>query len=74
VSRDCERTILLPVAVLLRHLKTTEESYCFLVQETRCITMTNYGDPNGYSAMARTVGLSLAIATKFVMDGRRFLQ
>ena len=31
--------------------------------------MICYGDPNGHSAMARTVGLPVAIATKMVLDG-----
>lgn len=31
--------------------------------------MICHGDPNGHSAMARTVGLPVAIATKMVLDG-----
>jgi len=28
-----------------------------------------YGDPSGYTAMAKTVGYPCAIATKMVLDG-----
>lgn len=38
-------------------------------QQNRRIDMICYGDPNGHSAMARTVGLPVAIATKMVLDG-----
>ncbi|KAJ7377653.1 hypothetical protein OS493_027731 [Desmophyllum pertusum] len=37
--------------------------------ENRRIDMICYGDPHGHSAMARTVGLPVAIATKMVLDG-----
>jgi len=33
-------------------------------------TLVEYGIPGGDSAMARTVGLPLAIATRMVLDGR----
>lgn len=33
--------------------------------------MICYGDPQGHSAMARTVGLPVAIATKMVLDGKK---
>ncbi|KAK2571068.1 Alpha-aminoadipic semialdehyde synthase [Acropora cervicornis] len=35
----------------------------------RRIDLISYGDPKGHSAMARTVGLPVAIATKMVLDG-----
>lgn len=38
-------------------------------QENRRIDMICYGDPDGHSAMARTVGLPVAIATKMMLDG-----
>ena len=38
-------------------------------QQNRRIDMICHGDPNGHSAMARTVGLPVAIATKMVLDG-----
>ncbi|KXJ12709.1 alpha-aminoadipic semialdehyde synthase, mitochondrial [Exaiptasia diaphana] len=60
--KDGERDL-----VLLRHqigIEWPEKK-----QETRSITMIQYGDPNGFSAMARTVGLPVGIATKQVMDG-----
>ena len=37
--------------------------------ETRTSTLVAYGQPGGYSAMAATVGLPCAIATKLVLDG-----
>ena len=38
-------------------------------QVNRRIDMISYGDPKGHSAMARTVGLPVAIATKMILDG-----
>ena len=38
-------------------------------QETRTSTLVEYGDPHGYSAMARLVGLPCAVAVKQVLDG-----
>ncbi|XP_052677314.1 alpha-aminoadipic semialdehyde synthase, mitochondrial-like [Crassostrea angulata] len=38
-------------------------------QEKRVINFVCYGEENGYSAMAKTVGLTTAIATKMVLDG-----
>lgn len=38
-------------------------------RELKGINMVHYGDPNGYTAMAKTVGYPCAIATKMVMDG-----
>ncbi|XP_068758907.1 alpha-aminoadipic semialdehyde synthase, mitochondrial-like [Montipora capricornis] len=53
--------------VLLQHdieLEMPDKS-----QLNRRIDLICYGDPNGHSAMARTVGLPVAIATKMVLDG-----
>ncbi|XP_035280713.1 alpha-aminoadipic semialdehyde synthase, mitochondrial isoform X1 [Anguilla anguilla] len=36
--------------------------------ETRHISLVVYGDPNGYSAMAKTVGYPAAIAARMVLD------
>lgn len=33
------------------------------------INLVSYGEPQGYSAMAKTVGYPTAIATKMVLDG-----
>ena len=38
-------------------------------QENRVINFVCYGEENGYSAMARTVGMPTAIATKLILDG-----
>lgn len=38
-------------------------------KETRHIDMVAYGDPNGYSAMAKTVGYPAAIAAKMILQG-----
>jgi len=38
-------------------------------RELKGINLVNYGDPNGYTAMAKTVGYPCAIATKMVLDG-----
>ncbi|KAI8929038.1 Saccharopine dehydrogenase-domain-containing protein [Entophlyctis helioformis] len=38
-------------------------------RESRTSTMIAYGDPAGYSAMAKTVGLPAAIATQMVLNG-----
>lgn len=37
-------------------------------RENRGINLVCYGDPNGYSAMAKTVGFPCAIATRMVLD------
>ena len=37
--------------------------------ETKHISLVVYGDPNGYSAMAKTVGYPAAIAARMVLDG-----
>lgn len=39
-------------------------------RERRNITMVEYGDGQGTTAMARTVGLPAAIAAKMVLDGK----
>ncbi|CAG8593209.1 10247_t:CDS:10 [Paraglomus occultum] len=38
-------------------------------KETRTSTLLEFGDPNGASAMARTVGTPCGIATQLVLDG-----
>ena len=38
-------------------------------QETRTSTLVDYGDPKGYTAMAKLVGIPCAVAVKFVLDG-----
>lgn len=38
-------------------------------KETRTSTLVDYGDPNGYSSMARLVGVPCAVAVKLVLDG-----
>ena len=38
-------------------------------KELRGINFVVYGDADGYSAMAKTVGYPAAIATKMVLDG-----
>lgn len=38
-------------------------------REIRGINLVVYGDVNGYSAMAKTVGYPTAIATKMILDG-----
>jgi len=38
-------------------------------REMKGINLVEYGDPAGYTAMARTVGYPCAIATKMVLDG-----
>ena len=44
-----------------------------LKQETKKIDFTVYGEPNGYSAMAATVGFPTGIATKMILDGEYYL-
>lgn len=39
-------------------------------RELRGINLVAYGEPNGHSAMARTVGFPAAIAAKMVLDGK----
>lgn len=38
--------------------------------ETRTIDFIQYGDVNGYTAMAKTVGLPCAIAAKMVLESK----
>ncbi|WEW60764.1 saccharopine dehydrogenase (NADP+, L-glutamate-forming) [Emydomyces testavorans] len=38
-------------------------------KETRTSTLCDYGDPKGYSSMARLVGVPCAVAVKQVLDG-----
>jgi len=38
-------------------------------KETRTSTLVEYGDPNGYSAMAKLVGIPCGVAIKQVLDG-----
>ncbi|KAL2429034.1 Saccharopine dehydrogenase [NADP(+), L-glutamate-forming] [Exophiala dermatitidis] len=38
--------------------------------ETRTSTLCDYGDPNGYSSMAKLVGVPCAVACLMVLDGR----
>jgi len=38
-------------------------------RETRTSTLCEYGDPKGYSAMAKTVGVPCGVAVKQVLDG-----
>lgn len=38
--------------------------------ETRHISLVVYGDHNGFSAMAKTVGYPAAIAARMVLDGQ----
>ncbi|CAD6439305.1 636bbc0c-dd47-4929-b4a6-b0bfd4d3bb13 [Sclerotinia trifoliorum] len=38
-------------------------------KETRTSTLVEYGDPNGYSAMAKLVGVPCGVAVKQVLDG-----
>ena len=39
-------------------------------KETRTSSLVEYGDPKGYSAMARLVGVPCAVACLMVLDGR----
>ena len=39
-------------------------------KETRTSTLVEYGDPEGYSAMAKLVGVPCAVACLMVLDGR----
>ncbi|KAG8311915.1 hypothetical protein J6590_034505 [Homalodisca vitripennis] len=53
--------------VILRH--EMDIAWAAGQNERRDITMVEYGDGQGTSAMARTVGLPAAIAAKMVLDG-----
>ena len=37
--------------------------------ETKHVTLVVYGEPNGFSAMAKTVGYPAAIAARMLLDG-----
>ncbi len=39
-------------------------------KESKTLTLVEYGQPNGSTAMARTVGLPTAIATNMVLQGK----
>lgn len=39
-------------------------------KETRTSTLCEYGDPKGYSAMAKLVGVPCGVAVQMVLDGR----
>ncbi|KAI1628215.1 saccharopine dehydrogenase [Exophiala viscosa] len=39
-------------------------------KETRTSTLVDYGDPNGYSSMAKLVGVPCGVACLMVLDGR----
>lgn len=38
--------------------------------ETKHVSLVVYGDPWGFSAMARTVGYPAAIAARMILDGK----
>lgn len=38
-------------------------------EETRTATLVDYGDPKGYSSMAKLVGVPCAVATQQILDG-----
>lgn len=38
--------------------------------ETKTVDLVVYGDFNGFSAMAKTVGLPTAMAAKMLLDGK----
>ena len=40
-----------------------------MLQDTLTSTLELYGEPGGYSAMAKTVGIPCGIATQLVLDG-----
>ena len=46
--------------------------FCFpgMQSETRHIDLTLYGEVNGFTAMARTVGWPTAIAAKMILRGK----
>ena len=39
-------------------------------KETRTSTLVEYGEPTGYSAMAKTVGVPCAVAVQQVLNGK----
>lgn len=54
--------------VLLQHKFVIEHANG--KKETRTSTLCEYGDPKGYSAMARLVGVPCAVAVLQVLDGK----
>ena len=42
-------------------------------RENRGINLVCYGDPEGYSAMAKTVGFPCAIATRYIIDLKMYI-
>ena len=40
--------------------------------ENKIVDLVVYGDANGFSAMAKTVGLPTAMAAKMLLDGSSF--
>lgn len=42
-------------------------------KEMRGVNFVVYGDADGYSAMAKTVGYPTAIATKMILDGKKLI-
>lgn len=46
------------------------ESICWANQDIITSTLEAYGEPSGYSAMARTVGIPCGIAVQLVLDGK----
>jgi len=40
------------------------------MKEVRTSTLVEYGDPKGYSAMAKLVGVPCAVAVQQVLDGK----
>ena len=51
------------------HTTTCLITELFVKKDTLTSTLELYGDPAGYSAMARTVGLPCGIAVQLVLDG-----
>ena len=43
------------------------------MQETSTSTLELYGEPNGYSGMAKSVGVTCGIATQLLLDGNKAL-
>jgi saccharopine dehydrogenase (NADP+, L-glutamate forming) len=46
----------------------------YLCQEESTSTLELLGDPNGYSAMAKSVGVTCGIATQLLLDGHTALR
>ncbi|UYV78980.1 AASS [Cordylochernes scorpioides] len=58
----------MPYMIFLSHL--FHHLYCSnRVQEWHRINLVVYGDPEGHSAMAKTVGYPAGIAARMVLDG-----